>query len=96
MRDPLCAYGDDPAEQVARRFNDPVLAGQSGMFPTWSGSYKGAHVTAISGGSSPEAELCMVELLEHTQASTYARRSAGTIYIRRPARSLPVVHLRRT
>jgi uridine phosphorylase len=81
VRDPLCAYDDDPAAQVAKRLNDPVLAGRSGMFTTWSGRYKGAHVTAISGGSgSPEAELCMVELLEHTQASTYLRvgGSGGT------------------
>jgi uridine phosphorylase len=81
VRDPLCAYSDDPAAQVAKRLTDPVLAGRSGMFTTWSGYYKGAHVSAISGGSgSPEAELCMVELLEHTQASTYLRvgGSGGT------------------
>jgi len=81
VRDPLCAYDDDPAAQVAKRLKDPVLAGRSGMFTTWSGLYKGAHVTAISGGSgSPEAELCMVELLEHTRASTYLRvgGSGGT------------------
>ena len=81
VRDPLCAYDDDPAAQVAKRLKNPVLAGQSGMFTTWSGYYKGAHVTAISGGSgSPEAELCMVELLEHTQASAYLRvgGSGGT------------------
>jgi uridine phosphorylase len=81
VRDPLCAYDEDPAAQVAKRLKDPVLAGQSGMFTTWSGTYKGARVSAISGGSgSPEAELCMVELLEHTDASTYLRvgGSGGT------------------
>jgi uridine phosphorylase len=87
VRDPLCAYQDDPAAQVARRLRTPELAGQTGMFTTWSGYYKGAHVTAISGGSgSPEAELCMVELLEHTNASTYLRvgGSGGTNEAVRP------------
>jgi uridine phosphorylase len=81
VRDPLCAYQDDPAAQLAKRLKRAELAGQSGMFTTWSGYYKGAHVTAISGGSgSPEAELCMVEFLEHTKASTYLRvgGSGGT------------------
>ncbi|MCX5494025.1 nucleoside phosphorylase [Kaistia dalseonensis] len=81
VRDPLCAYDDDPATQLSQRLEDPVLVGKTGMFTTWSGHYKGAHVTAISGGSgSPEAELCMVEFLEHTKASTYLRvgGSGGT------------------
>lgn len=81
VRDPLCAYEDDPAAEVARRLEDAVLAGRSGMFTAWSGRHQGAHVTAVSGGSGgPEAELCMVELLEHTNASTYLRvgGSGGT------------------
>jgi len=44
------------------------------MFTSWSGYYRGAHITAISGGSGgPEAELCMFELLEHTNANTFLR-----------------------
>ncbi|MCQ9156429.1 nucleoside phosphorylase [Acidomonas methanolica] len=81
VRDPLCAYGEDPATAVARQFEDAVVAGSSGMFTTWTGTYRGARVTAISGGSGgPEAELCMVELLEHTQARTFLRvgGSGGT------------------
>lgn len=74
VRDPLCAYNDDPAAQLARRLDNPQLVGNSGMFTTWSGHYKNAHITAISGGSGgPEAELCMFELLEHTKASTFLR-----------------------
>jgi uridine phosphorylase len=74
VRDPLCAYDDDPAAQLARRLENPRLAGNSGMFTSWSGYYKNAHITAISGGSGgPEAELCMFELLEHTKASTFLR-----------------------
>jgi uridine phosphorylase len=81
VRDPLCAYDEDPATRVSRRLDQPELVGQTGMFTTWSGLYKGARVTAISGGSGgPEAELCMVEFLEHTKASTYIRvgGSGGT------------------
>jgi uridine phosphorylase len=74
VRDPLCAYDEDPATQLAQRLERPVLAGKSGMFTTWSGYYCGAHITAISGGSGgPEAELCMFELLEHTNANTFLR-----------------------
>jgi uridine phosphorylase len=74
VRDPLCAYHDDPATQLARRLEQPQIAGRTGMFTSWSGHYKGAHITAISGGSGcPEAELCMFELLEHTKATTFLR-----------------------
>jgi uridine phosphorylase len=44
------------------------------MFSTWTGAYKRALVTVVSGGSgSPEAELIMHELLENTSATTYIR-----------------------
>ena len=81
VRDPLCAYEGDPATQLAQRLDHAELVGQSGMFTTWSGSYKGARISAISGGSGgPEAELCMFELLEYSNASTYLRvgGSGGT------------------
>lgn len=81
VRDPLCGYDDDPATQVAGRLQDAKLAGRTGMFTTWTGTYKGARISAVSGGSgSPEAELCMVEFLEHTDATTFLRvgGSGGT------------------
>jgi uridine phosphorylase len=74
VRDPLCAYDDDPATQLSQRLENPTLVGKSGMFTAWSGYYKSAHVTAISGGSGgPEAELCMFELLEYTKATAFLR-----------------------
>jgi len=74
VRDPLCDYEEDPATRLARRLEGAQQIGRGGMFTSWSGYYKEAHITAISGGSgSPEAELCMYELLEHTGASTYLR-----------------------
>ena len=41
VRDPLCAYHDDPATQLARRLEQPQIAGRTGMFTSWSGHYKG-------------------------------------------------------
>lgn len=74
VRDPLCDYRTEPAEQFAAHLEDPVLAGRSGMFTTYSGSYKGAKVSVISGGSgAPEAELALIELFEHTDATTFIR-----------------------
>ena len=74
VRDPLCAYDDDPATQLARRLDDAEQIGRSGMFTTWSGRYQGVPVTVVSGGSgSPEAELIMHELLEFTEADTFIR-----------------------
>lgn len=74
VRDPLCAYDDDPAAQVAARLDDVELVGRSGMFTTYSGAYQGAQVSVLSGGSGgPEIELALMELFEHTDADTYVR-----------------------
>lgn len=74
VRDPLCGYDDDPAEIIARRLERPHLAGRNGMFTTWSGWYRGAHISIVSGGSGgPEAELALHELIEYTDATTYLR-----------------------
>lgn len=74
VRDPLLAYDCDPAQWVAQRLENPVLAGQTGMFLTYSGYYKGAHISCISGGSGgPEAELALVELMQFSGANTFLR-----------------------
>ncbi len=74
VRDALCAYGKDPAEVLASRLEHAELIGQSGMFTSYSGWYKGAHITAVSGGSgAPEMELIMYDYLEFTNASTFLR-----------------------
>ena len=55
VRDPLCAYDEDPAKKIADRLENAELIGNSGMFTTYSGTYKGARITVVSGGSgSPE------------------------------------------
>lgn len=74
VRDPLCAYDDDPATQLAGRLENAERIGKSGMFTTWTGTHLGIPITAISGGSgSPEAELILHELLEFTHADTFIR-----------------------
>jgi uridine phosphorylase len=74
VRDPLCAYDADPAEQIASKLEDAEPIGRTGMFSSWTGSYRGAVITVVSGGSgSPEAELIMHELLANTSARTFLR-----------------------
>lgn len=74
VRDPLCAYDRDPARQIADKLENSELIGSSGMFTTYSGYYKGAHITVTSSGSgSPEQELILYDLMEFTDASTFIR-----------------------
>lgn len=74
VRDPLCGYDEDPAEQIAGKLTGAACAGRTGMFSTWTGSYGGASISVVAGGSgSPEAELIMHELLENTDATTFVR-----------------------
>ena len=74
VRDPLCVYAKDPAEQIAERLEDAECIGRSGTFLSYSGWYKGAHITVVSGGSgSPEMELALFDYMENTQAHTYLR-----------------------
>ena len=74
VRDPLCGYDEDPAKQIANRLENSELIGQSGMFTSYSGHYKGAHLTVVSGGSgSPEMELVLYDYMEYTDAGTFIR-----------------------
>jgi uridine phosphorylase len=74
VRDPLCAYKMDPAEYIASLLEKSELIGKSGMFTTYSGWYKDAHISVVSGGSgSPEMELALYDFMEYSEASTYIR-----------------------
>lgn len=74
VRDPLCAYDEDPAKKIADRLENAELIGSSGMFTSYSGMYKGAKITAVSGGSgSPETELLLYDFMEYTDAGTFLR-----------------------
>lgn len=91
VRDPLLVYGGDPAEILAKRLDEPVLAGKTGLFTTWSGYYKGAHITFVSGGSgAAEAELPLVELMYYTKADTFIRL-AGSAAIQEDIKSGDIV-----
>lgn len=74
VRDPLCAYDEDPAKKIADRLEHARLIGSSGMFTSYSGEYKGAKITVVSGGSgSPETELLLYDFMEYTDAGTFLR-----------------------
>lgn len=74
VRDPLCAYDKDPAQKIAERLDHAQLIGQSGMFTSYTGKYKGAAITVVSGGSgSPEMELLLYDYMEYTDAHTFLR-----------------------
>ncbi|MDO5689432.1 MAG: nucleoside phosphorylase [Tissierellia bacterium] len=74
VRDALCAYEQDPAKQIADKLENPELIGASGMFTSYTGTYKNAKITVVSGGSgSPEMELILYDYMEYTDASTFIR-----------------------
>lgn len=74
VRDPLCGYTEDPATELARRLDGAECVSHGIMFTAWTGSYQGARITMISGGSGgPEAELALHELITHTSATTFIR-----------------------
>ncbi|MEF2071979.1 nucleoside phosphorylase [Consotaella aegiceratis] len=74
VRDPLIDYQGDPAEHISKLMDDVELAGQSGMFTSYTGSFEGARITIVSGGSgSSEAELLLYDFMEFTKAHTYLR-----------------------
>lgn len=74
VRDPLGAYGKDPAERLAERLEGAECIGNSGMFLSYTGYYKGARITCVSGGSGcPEVELAINDFMEYTDCSTFLR-----------------------
>lgn len=74
VRDPLCAYDEDPAKKIADMMTNSELIGHSGMFTSYTGYYKGAKITVVSGGSgSPEMELILYDYMEYSNASTFLR-----------------------
>lgn len=74
VRDPLGAYNGDPAKICADRLEEAECIGNSGMFLTYTGFYKGARITCVSGGSGcPEVELAINDFMEYTDCSTFLR-----------------------
>ena len=74
VRDPLIKYDKDPSSQIAGNLENARLIGNSGMFSSYTGKYKGANITIVSGGSgSAEAELLLYDFMEFSKAHTYIR-----------------------
>ena len=74
VRDPLIKYDKDPSSQIAGNLENARLIGNSGMFSSYTGKYKGANITIVSGGSgSAEAELLLYDFMEFSNAHTYIR-----------------------
>ena len=74
VRDPLCSNEKDQSRQIIDRLERTERIGDSGMFTSYSGYYKNAHITVVSGGSgSSEAELILYDFMEFTDASTFLR-----------------------
>ena len=73
VRDPL-GYDEDAADVIATYLDDPVLLADTGLFRTFSGSYKGVRVTVCSTGSgAPDTELALVDLAELSPDGVFIR-----------------------
>lgn len=84
VRDPLGGQtGPGHAEQLASRFGPATEVGSTGLFQTWSAPLAPDSDQTVSvvatGSGSPELELALVELLEHTAAEVlvYFGTAAG-------------------
>lgn len=74
VRDPLIDYLSDPAQQISGQLENAELIGQSRMFTSYTGTFEGARITVVSGGSgSSEAELLLYDFMEFSKAHTYLR-----------------------
>lgn len=74
VRDPLIDYESDPAEHIAGKLTNPELIGRSAMFSSYSGTFDGAKITIVSGGSgASEVELLLYDFMEFSKATTYLR-----------------------
>lgn len=81
VRDPLAGHaGRSHAETLASEFGPAEPAGSSSLFDAWTAPLGDERVTVISTGSgSPELELVLVELMQHTPADVliYFGTAAG-------------------
>lgn len=74
VRDALCGYDVSPVAEISQHLSSVRRVGNSGMFETITGNYKGVSISVIVGGSGgPELELALMDFIEHTPAHTFVR-----------------------
>ena len=74
VRDPLCVGEGADDDAIAAHMENAEVVAKTGLFTTITGTYRGAPVSVVSGGSgSPEAELALMDLFNHTDARTVIR-----------------------
>src|SRR5690625_5268261 len=74
VRDPL-GFEEDAAIQISRYLDDAYLVANTGMFITYTGTYKNTPVTVCTTGStSHDSEIAVAELVEAAGGSTTVLR----------------------
>ncbi|WP_319533032.1 nucleoside phosphorylase [uncultured Cohaesibacter sp.] len=74
VKDPLVVGEGAGEDALAGALDGAELSAQTGLFTTLTGTYQGAPISIVSGGSgSPEAELALMDLFNHTDCTTVIR-----------------------
>jgi len=74
VQDPLHGYVKNAAEEIAEHFDPYEKVGDTMMFTTYTGKYKGVPITVCSTGSgAPETELALMDFIRFTSANTFIR-----------------------
>lgn len=74
VRDPLTVGSGATEDAITRQLDDARLVAETGLFTTFTGTYRGAPISVVNTGSgAPEAELVMMDLFNYTDAETVIR-----------------------
>lgn len=74
VKDPLVVGDGAEEDALAAAIDNAEIAARTGLFTTVAGTYEGAPVSIVSGGSgAPEAELALMDLFNFTDCSTVIR-----------------------
>ena len=77
VRDPLCAYDVDPAKKIADRLENAELIGNSGMFTSYTGTYKGVGGSGGIGDEVKPGDVVIASGVVREEAMTKAYIPAG-------------------
>lgn len=74
VRDPLVVGEGAAEDQIVAELDGAEEVARTGLFTTFTGRFRGVPVSVVLGGSgSPEAELALVDLFNHTDCDTVIR-----------------------